>query len=78
MFMRYQVYGALLWSMGKVFKGAEVTRVYVGNFQDTTPTHPEHANLFNKDKKELLSRIDELPKVYSNAYLWVDQALMLL
>jgi EH domain-containing protein 1 len=58
-----QVYGALLWSMGKVFRGAEVTRVYVGSFRDQPPAHQELTGVFDRDKKELLSRIDELPKV---------------
>lgn len=57
-----RVYGALLWSMGKVFGGAEVSRVYVGSFQDKELEKVELAGLFKKDKDVLLSRLNDLPK----------------
>ena len=57
-----RVYGALLWSMGKVFRGAEVSRVYVGSFHDLPIAREEHVNLFKKDKEVLLNRLSELPK----------------
>lgn len=33
-FFFFQVYGALMWSMGKVFDNPEVVRVYIGSFWD--------------------------------------------
>ena len=57
-----RVYGALLWSMGKVFGGAEVSRVYVGSFHDKELEKQELAGLFKKDRDVLLSRLDDLPK----------------
>jgi EH domain-containing protein 1 len=57
-----RVYGALRWSMGKVFKGAEVTRVYVGSFRDEPLTRKEHAALFEKDRTVLLGRLHDLPR----------------
>ncbi len=66
-----RVYGALLWSMGKVFGGAEVTRVYVGSFQDGSNIAEGHGSLFEKDRKELMSCLSELPKscVRESSYL---------
>lgn len=67
-----RVYGALLWSMGRIFKGAEVARIYVGSFRDeeekkvdNTVLRPEHKNLFDKDRKALMSYLDQLPKACS-------------
>lgn len=57
-----RVYGALLWSMGKVFKGAEVSRVYVGSFHDVPLAREDHSEIFRKDKEILLKRLSELPK----------------
>ena len=32
-----RVYGALMWSLGKVFKTPEVNRVYIGSFNADAP-----------------------------------------
>jgi len=60
-----RVYGALLWSMGRIFKGAEVARIYVGNFRDEPIARPEHTLLFEKDKAVLMKQISQLPKACS-------------
>jgi EH domain-containing protein 1 len=60
-----RVYGALLWSMGRIFKGAEVARIYVGSFTDSEILRPEHKTLFDKDKLVLMNHIEQLPKACS-------------
>jgi EH domain-containing protein 1 len=60
-----RVYGALLWSMGRILKGAEVARIYVGSFHDKELLRPEHATLFNKDQEALMAHISTLPKACS-------------
>lgn len=57
-----RVYGALLWSMGRIFKGAEVTRIYVGSFHDKPMLRQEHRALFEKDESLLMSALAQLPK----------------
>jgi len=59
--MLMRVYGALLWSMGRIFKGAEVSRIYVGSFRDEPLIHKEHAPLFEKDKRVLMDHLQRLP-----------------
>ena len=66
-----RVYGALLWSMGRIFKGAEVARIYVGSFRDEHITRQEHTVLFEKDKKVLLGHLQQLPKVFPIAAILV-------
>lgn len=59
-----RVYGALLWSMGKIFRGAEVTRIYVGSFHDEPIQHEaEFGSLFRKDHAHLLEQLKELPSM---------------
>lgn len=58
-----RVYGALLWSMGKIFRGAEVTRVYVGSFNNEPLQKPEYEKLFEKDRNALMGQLKELPKM---------------
>eukprot|EP01034_Spumella_vulgaris_P023201 gene23201-29397_t len=60
-----RVYGALLWSMGRIFKGAEVTRIYVGSFRDEPIVREEHKPLFDKDKSVLMAHLEQLPKACS-------------
>ncbi|RYG68936.1 hypothetical protein EON64_04005 [archaeon] len=58
-----RVYGALLWSMGRIFKGAEVTRIYVGSFGgDEMVVREEHKTLFAKDRAVLMSHLQTLPR----------------
>lgn len=57
--------GALLWSMGKIFKGAEVTRVYVGSFQDDELRNAQYKAMFEKDHLALMGHLAELPKMCS-------------
>ena len=60
-----RVYGALLWSMGRIFKGAEVARIYVGSFRDDPLVRDEHVALFHKDEEVLKKHLEELPKACS-------------
>lgn len=60
-----RVYGALLWSMGRIFKGAEVARIYVGSFHDEPIRRPEFEGLFQKDKTVLMNFIAQSPRACS-------------
>ena len=55
-----RVYGALLWSMGKIFSGAEVTRIYVGSFRDGEVTKPEFQSIFDKDRAVLMGHLKQV------------------
>ena len=56
-----RVYGALLWSLGKVFDPPEVPRVYIGSFWDKPYNQSEHAELFDRDRDDLLRDLRQLP-----------------
>jgi hypothetical protein len=63
-FSLMQVYGALLWSMGKIFQSAEVPRVYCGSFRtDDQLQRKEFEKLFEKDRNSLMSHLSDLPKL---------------
>ncbi|KAJ0454261.1 putative EH domain-containing protein [Helianthus annuus] len=61
-----RVYGALMWSLGKVLNTPEVTRVYVGSFNDK-PVDKESLDsmgkeLFEKEQDDLLVDLMDIPK----------------
>merc|ERR1719383_1251534 len=57
-----RVYGALLWSLGKVFKTPEVLRVYVGSYWDKEYANEHNAELFDAESADLLSDLKSLPR----------------
>ncbi|VFQ82524.1 unnamed protein product [Cuscuta campestris] len=61
-----RVYGALMWSLGKVLNTPEVMRVYIGSFNDKpineAATGPLGKELFEKEQDDLLSDLRDIPK----------------
>ena len=55
-----RVYGALMWSLGKVFKSPEVCKVYVGSFNSEAPINekinPYGKPLFEAEQKQVGER----------------------
>ncbi|KAF6256286.1 P-loop containing nucleoside triphosphate hydrolase protein [Scenedesmus sp. NREL 46B-D3] len=60
-----RVYGALMWSLGKVFKSPEVCKVYIGSFNSEGPIdaakNPHCVELFEKEQAQLLHDLYEIP-----------------
>lgn len=50
-----RVYGALMWSLGKVFNSPEVVRVYIGSFWDQPLVNTGCRDLFNSEEHDLFS-----------------------
>ena len=57
-----RVYGALMWSLGKVFKTPEVLRVFVGSFWDEDYQNDHNAELFDQEATDLISDLRGLPR----------------
>ncbi|KAI4374789.1 hypothetical protein MLD38_012742 [Melastoma candidum] len=61
-----RVYGALMWSLGKVLNTPEVSRVYIGSFNDKpineAASGPIGKELFEKEQEDLLSDLKDIPK----------------
>ncbi|PSR96267.1 EH domain-containing protein [Actinidia chinensis var. chinensis] len=61
-----RVYGALMWSLGKVLNTPEVMRVYIGSFNDKpvneAVTGPIGKELFEREQDDLLSDLKDIPK----------------
>ncbi|KAI3433598.1 hypothetical protein D9Q98_003408 [Chlorella vulgaris] len=60
-----RVYGALMWSLGKVFRSPEVCRVYIGSFNASQPirddVNPTGKSLFEKEQEDLLHDLYDIP-----------------
>ena len=60
-----RVYGALMWSLGKVFMTPEVCKVYVGSFNDKPPSTENNslgAELFAKEQEDLMKDLLDVPQ----------------
>lgn len=57
-----RVYGALMWSLGKVFNTPEVTRVYIGSFWDQPYECKDNEVLFNAEREDLFTDLMSLPR----------------
>lgn len=57
-----RVYGALMWSLGKVMNTPEVSRVYMGSFWENPLANMEQAELLQREEMDLLHEIMTLPQ----------------
>ena len=57
-----RVYGALMWSIGKVVKTPEVMRVYIGSFWDQPLQIDDNAALFEMEEADLMRDLKDLPR----------------
>ncbi|KAF7140709.1 hypothetical protein RHSIM_Rhsim06G0222800 [Rhododendron simsii] len=61
-----RIYGALMWSLGKVLNTPEVMRVYIGSFNDKPVNEvvagPLGKELFEREQEDLLSDLKDIPK----------------
>ncbi|XP_023341306.1 EH domain-containing protein 1 [Eurytemora carolleeae] len=55
-----RVYGALMWSLGKVFQTPEVARVYIGSFWDKPLRYEMNSRLFFAEEQDLFSDLYSL------------------
>lgn len=56
-----RVYGALMWSLGKVLQTPEVARVYIGSFWDKPLRYDVNRRLFEDEEQDLFKDLQSLP-----------------
>ncbi|KAB0365973.1 hypothetical protein FD754_010129, partial [Muntiacus muntjak] len=57
-----RVYGALMWSLGKIINTPEVVRVYIGSFWSHPLLIPDNRKLFEAEEQDLFKDIQSLPR----------------
>ncbi|XP_065563033.1 EH domain-containing protein 1-like isoform X2 [Artemia franciscana] len=57
-----RVYGALMWSLGKVLATPEVSRVYIGSFWDQPLRYDSNRRLFEAEEQDLFADLQSLPR----------------
>ena len=57
-----RVYGALMWSLGKVLGTPEVARVYIGSFWDQPLRYDINRRLFEAEEQDLFCDLQSLPR----------------
>mmetsp|Transcript_10736 Transcript_10736/g.16289 ORF Transcript_10736/g.16289 Transcript_10736/m.16289 type:complete len:543 (+) Transcript_10736:119-1747(+) len=56
-----RVYGALMWSLGKVIRTPEAARVYMGSFWDAPLKSEVNRVLLEREKRDLVDELMQLP-----------------
>ncbi|CAH8520825.1 unnamed protein product [Dicrocoelium dendriticum] len=56
-----RVYGALMWSLGKILNTPEVARVYIGTFWDHRLMFDANRKLFELEQRDLFRELSSLP-----------------
>ncbi|KAF2884022.1 hypothetical protein ILUMI_22140 [Ignelater luminosus] len=56
-----RVYGALMWSLGKILQTPEVARVYIGSFWDQPFSCDINKKLFEDEEQDLFKDLQSLP-----------------
>lgn len=56
-----RVYGALMWSLGKILYTPEVARVYIGSFWDRKLLFDTNRKLFELEQQDLFRDLETLP-----------------
>ena len=57
-----RVYGALMWSLGKVLATPEVARVFIGSFWDQPYQNDDNRKLFEAEEEDLFRDIQSVPR----------------
>eukprot|EP00928_Gymnodinium_smaydae_P034765 TRINITY_DN2456_c1_g1_i1.p1 TRINITY_DN2456_c1_g1~~TRINITY_DN2456_c1_g1_i1.p1 ORF type:complete len:685 (-),score=192.54 TRINITY_DN2456_c1_g1_i1:63-2117(-) len=57
-----RVYGALMWSLGKVIDTPEVSRVFVGSYWDEPLKNENLRDLFEQEENDLYTKLAQLPQ----------------
>jgi len=57
-----RVYGALMWSLGKVFNTPEVARVYIGSFWEEPLRYMVNKDLFADEERDLFRDLHDLTR----------------
>ena len=57
-----RVYGALMWSLGKILATPEVSRVYIGSFWDQPLRYDMNRRLFEAEEQDLFLDLQSLPR----------------
>lgn len=57
-----RVYGALMWSLGKIINTPEVVRVYIGSFWAQPLLIADNRKLFEAEEQDLFHDIQSLPQ----------------
>ncbi|XP_068212204.1 EH domain-containing protein 3 isoform X2 [Palaemon carinicauda] len=57
-----RVYGALMWSLGKILNTPEVERVYVGSFWNQPLRYDINRTLFEAEEQDLFADLQSLPR----------------
>ena len=72
-----RVYGALMWSLSRIFKAPEVPRVYTSNFQEGEFVHKEFEALMNRERTKVGKPARLFPPLPSHSCLPLPSCLVL-